>query len=325
MSGRKWWLRIAFTALLAAAGGSARAGQDGSLNVVVTIKPVHSLVAQVMAGISTPHLIVEGKASPHSYALRPSDARALASADAIIRVSPDLEVFTRRLIDQGSLSARILTLSKVPGMVLLNVRRGADFEHDDHGHVHDRADHASEDDGGQHDLHLWLDPRNAQSIVRAVAETLAEVAPAHRERLHANAAEAIARLAHLDEMLSRDLAPFKERPFVVFHDAFHYFEHRYGLKAAGAITVHPEVAPSARRLAEVRQRLGRSGARCVFAEPQFPARILTAVTEGLDVRVGELDPVGADLEPGPDLYAKLMEGLAGSLTRCLAGRAPSAG
>ena len=307
---------------------------SAELKVTVTIKPVHALVAQVMEGVGTPSLLVQGAASPHTYALKPSDAKALNHADVFFRVSETVEPFTRKIVSALPESVRTVTLAEAPGITLLPVRTGETFEkhehdhgHDGHGHHHhgdddhdhakaghDHDDHADE----ARDGHVWLDPENARKMVAEIARVLSEAAPEHAGVFKGNAARADAALVALEADIARDLAPVKDKPFVVFHDAFQYFEHRFGLSAVGSITVSPEAKPSAKRLTEIRRKLAALSASCVFSEPQFQARLVTAVTEGTSARSGILDPEGARVEPGPAAYDALLRNLAADLKSCLA-------
>ncbi|MBL8564237.1 MAG: zinc ABC transporter substrate-binding protein [Hyphomicrobiaceae bacterium] len=317
------------------------AAAAGELKVVATIKPIHSLVAQVMEGIGKPALLVDGKASPHSFSLKPSDARALNSADVVFRVSPSLEPFTIKVAEALPKSVTLVTLSEAQGVALLDTRTSATFEAHEHGEGHDahgkeshgkgpaehsgHDDHDGHDDDDEHahggkDGHIWLDPENARAIVRAAATALAARAPDLAGKLEANAAAAIARIDALDAELKSSVAGLAGKPFIVFHDAYQYFERRYGLGAAGSITLNPEVKPSAKRLTAIRAKVQKLGATCVFAEPQFSPRIVASVIEGSAARSGELDPEGASIPNGPELYPTLMRNLARSLNDCLAPR-----
>jgi zinc transport system substrate-binding protein len=336
-------------ALVAGAAQVALADTAGTeLKVTATIKPVHALVAQVMEGVGTPKLLVQGAASPHTYALKPSDARALHQADVFFRVSESVEPFTRKLVTALPERVRTVTLAETPGIELLDIRTGETFERHDHDHGHDHAhgddhddhghdhkehgthDHAHEDHDAHHghaesdhasaarDGHVWLDPQNARKMVAEIARVLSEAAPDKAETFKANAARADAALIRLEDEIARDLAPVKGRPFVVFHDAFQYFEHRFGLSAVGSITVSPEVRPSAKRLTEIRHKLAKLSAACVFSEPQFQPKLVAAVIEGTSARSGTLDPEGALVEPGPAAYETLLRNLAVGLKSCLA-------
>ena len=309
------------------------ATRSDQLNVVVTIKPVHSLVQQVMEGLGTPALLVDGQASPHTFALRPSDARALSGADVVVRVGPTVEAFTVKLAETLPSKTTLLTLVEAPGVKLLETRRGSRFEAHDHDgadekhdDAHDHGDKAQHADHSDHDHeassmdgHIWLDPDNAKAIVRSVAAVLGERRPDLKDKLAANVDKAIADIDSLDVQVRADVAPIVDKPFVVFHDAFQYFEAHYGLHAAGSITLHPEVKPSARRLSEIRETVVQSGAHCVFTEPQFSPRIVASVIEGSDAKAGTLDPLGANIPAGPNHYATLMRSLAVAMVGCLGG------
>lgn len=283
------------------------------LRVAVTIKPVHSLVAAIMEGAGTPALIVEGQASPHTFALKPSSARAIEAADLFVRVSPAVEPFTTRLVE--TIKSPVLTLADVPGLKLLGIRRGLAFE--PHGHEHGDDEHDVGDSDAK-DGHIWLDPTNAAVIADAIAAELGKLDPERAATYSANAARLKERLVALDVQTAAHLAPIKGRPFIVFHDATHYFEARYGLTAAGSITLSPEVQPSAKRLSELRAKIASAGVACVFAEPFANERLLATVTEGTNVKLGTLDAEGLTLEPAPELYFTLIRALAKSVAACLA-------
>jgi zinc transport system substrate-binding protein len=314
---RRTWRRRAQGAAAGLVLHAALAAPALALDVVVTIKPIHSLVAAVMGETGTPKLLVGGTASPHTYAMKPSDAKALYAADVFVRVSERLEPFTAKVVRALPPTVSVVSLAETPGLELLDVRVGATFEgHDDqdHGHADDKHEEAG---GAVRDGHIWLDPENAKKIVAHVAEVLSRHAPADAAILRANADAAIRRIDALAAEIARILEPAASRPFVVFHDAYQYFEKRFGLAAAGAITLGPEVQPSARRLRAVRRKIAALGPVCVFAEPQFPTKLIAAVSEGTGARTGVLDPVGATLTPGPDLYPQLLRNLAGTVAACL--------
>jgi zinc transport system substrate-binding protein len=311
--------------------------------VVASIKPVHSLVAAVMEGVGTPELLVKGAGSPHTYALRPSEARALEQARLVFWVGDGLEAFLTRPLETLGSKATIVNLSKAHDIVRLDVREGGSFEahrHDDHaagghdeqGHDHDHKHDDDHDHGGDDhdhdvhahhgiDMHLWLDPINAKAFVHEIEEALSKVDPGNATAYAANAAALSGKLDALVVETNEALAPVRGKPFVVFHDAYQYFEHRFDFAAAGAITVNPEVMPGAQRITEIRDSVKALDAGCIFAEPQFEPRLVPVVAEGTDARSGVLDPLGAELEDGPDLYFDLIRGLTTSFTTCLSGTA----
>ncbi|MGE5503974.1 MAG: zinc ABC transporter substrate-binding protein [Actinomycetota bacterium] len=277
--------------------------------VAVSIKPLHGLVAAVMKGVAEPALIVSGVASPHTYALKPSDARALQAARLVVWVGPRFEGFLAR-----SLAGRTdtLAMADIPGMTLLPAREGGVWEpHAHHGH----GDH--DEDGP--DGHLWLDPANAARLVSAVAERLAALDPAHAQAFRANAAAELARINALDAALKARLAPLAGGTYVVFHDATQYFEHHYGLTPAGSVTVDPDRPPSGRRLAALRDRLKAGKVACVFREPQFAGATMATLAADAGARTGILDPEGTQVPAGPDAWETIMSGLATALTDCLSG------
>lgn len=306
------WCLFAPAALAVAAAATVGAPQSG-VNVVVTTKPVHSLVAQLMEGVGTPDLLVKGSASPHTFSLKPSDVRAINAADLFIRVGEDVEPFTRKIVKTLPDSVRVVTLETVPGVKLLDRRARGTFE----THHHERAAPAKGARLGDKDGHMWLDPDNAKAIVSYLAEALSARAPTQAAKLKANAQRLNAKIDALTAGIAAQMQPLRDKPFVVFHDAFQYFETRFGLHAVGAITASPEMRPSAKRLTELRGQIRAGGAVCVFTEPLYQPNLVGAVLEGTNVRSGTLDPVGTTLEPGPDLYFQLMRNLASGFQSCL--------
>ena len=337
---------------------------SAEIEVVASIKPVHSLVSAVMAGVGEPGLIVAGAGSPHTYSLKPSQAAALENADLIFWVGPEMETFLVKPIETIGADAEAVELIDAPGLIKLGFREGGPFEahDDDHGehdemaegehhegheheeiaedehdgnheheeiaesehdddHEHDEvaaSEHDDEHDHGGFDGHIWLDPVNAKMIVHEIEETLVAHDPDNAATYEANAADVTAKLDALIAEIETMLAPVQDKGFVVFHDAYHYFEDRFGVTAAGSITVSPEVIPGAERIGEIQAKVGELGASCVFAEPQFEPKLVAVVVEGTDAQSGVLDPLGSDLEDGPDLYFDLIRNLARSMRDCLA-------
>lgn len=327
--------------------------------VVASIKPVHSLVAAVMEGVGEPSLIVTGAGSPHSYSMRPSEARMLEGASLVFWVGPDLEMFLSGAIDTLAGNAGVVELGAVDGLTLLPYREGGPFEAHDHAHDHEPAesdqdhahDHSHADDHdhshdhaheaedhdhshshdhehshdhghghGEHDMHVWLDPENAKAMVGAIESALADADPDNAQHYARNAEAVVERLDTLMQDTREALDSVENRGFVVFHDAYQYYENRFDFPASGSITVNPEVMPGAQRLGEIRDRIRELGVACVFAEPQFEPRLISVATEGTDARAGVLDPLGADLTDGPELYFELIGNLTTSLSQCLSGQ-----
>jgi len=285
--------------------------------VLATIKPLHALAASVMDGVGSPSLLLRASASPHTYALKPSDAQALQKADLIFWIGPDYEAFMAKSMRSLPKSARVLQMSKLPGVTLLATREGGVWEEEAHGHNHGH-NHAHDAKGhDEEDMHLWLDPINAKAILAAMSEALGRADAPNAARYATNATAAAAEIDALDAELATKLAPLKDKPFIVFHDAYQYYEKRYGLNAVGSITVTPDRVPGPRRLSDLRKKITEQGALCVFSEPQFTSGLVGTVLSGTKARGGVLDPLGAAAPDGPGGYAGLMRGIANGLSNCL--------
>ena len=301
-------------------------------NVAASIKPIHSLVSSVMEGVAVPLLLVEA-GSPHTYSLKPSQAKYLQEADAIFWVAHDVETFLEKPLDSIPKNTVVVELGETEGLVELSFREGGLFDshgHDDHDHDkhdhdakhddHDKHDdHAKNDDHGhsEHDPHFWLDPLNAKVMVREIQSQLSSMDPVNAARYESNAKKTEARLDELVTEIEAELAGLQGREFIAFHDAYQYFESRFGVRAIGTITVSPEVMPGAKRLKELRAKIKKSKATCVFSEPQFEPKVVEVITSGTSARTGVLDPLGVELKPGPDLYPTLIKQMAKALKACL--------
>ncbi|MEE9209439.1 MAG: zinc ABC transporter substrate-binding protein [Kiloniellales bacterium] len=303
--GRRRWSGLARALALSAgvmAGGSAALAETRipirGHHVVVSLRPLHSLVSGVMAGLGVPRLLVRGASSPHDTSLRPSDAQALTRARVVIWAGPTLEIFLAKALEVLARDARVVTLTEEAGLHRLPLPGSAP---------------------GAVDPHLWLDPANARRMVAIFAVALAEADPDNGAAYRANATRLAERLAALDAELRDRLAPVRQVPHMVFHDAFAYFEARYGLSQVGVVAVNPEIRPGARHLSALRRRIREAGVACVFAEPQFDPALVEAMTGGTGARVATLDPLGATLAPGPEAYFALMRALAEALVDCLEG------
>ena len=282
-------MAVTSTAMTILGTSAAAAAQD----VVATIKPIHSLTAQVMEGIGSPVLLIDGAADPHSYALRPADAKKLGAARLVVMVGPRLEEFLDKPLKSLAGKARILQLAKVPGIML------------------------PEDEAGMPDPHLWLDPVNAARAVEAIGRALTEIDPAHGYEYTRNAAQAKDRLLALDRELRQALAPVRDKPFVVYHDAFRGLVARYGLKMTGAVLSGAEHVARARALAFLTTRGAQERPLCLFTAPQFEPSLARSISDATGARIAELDDLGAAIPKGPEMYFTLMRGIAAGLRDCL--------
>jgi zinc transport system substrate-binding protein len=316
-----WAWNTSRALIVAAALSVAPAAALADLKVVVTIKPLHALVANIMAGTGVPDLLVDGASSAHTYALKPSDASKLNQADIFVRMSGTMEPFTVKLAKTLPKRVKLVSLEDAPGLNLLPRRTGATFE-DDHGHAHKHGPkkhkHDHDHDHGAMDGHAWLDPTNAKLMTDRIVLALSAADKANAAKFQSNGEALKRRLDELSAEISQELAPVGKRPFVVFHDALQYFERRFGLAAVGSIAMSPEIAPSAQRLSTLRKKVVSLGAVCVLAEPQFDTRLVNNLTEGTKARIGTVDPEGAKLSSGPDLYFQLLRNIARDLKACLA-------
>jgi zinc transport system substrate-binding protein len=316
-------------ALLLALGAAAARAEPPA--VVASFKPIHSLVAGVMEGVGTPSLIVKGAASPHTYALTPSDARAIQDAQLVFWVGEGFERFLDKAIETLPQGAKSVELGEIEGLTLLPVREGGIWDE----HMHEGEEHAEGEehvDGeehaegeehdhdhehGTHDGHLWLDPSNAKLMTAAIVAELSAADPANAATYRSNGDKLRERLDALDKEIASFLAPVKQVPFIVFHDAYQYFDKHYDLAGVGSITVNPEQPPGAKRLGEIRDKIVNQQARCVFREPNFEPALVDTVVANTGARTGILDPEGASLNEGPDLYFQIMRNIAASLKTCL--------
>ena len=315
------------------------AAADAAVRVVASIKPVHSLVSAVMAGVGEPHLIIRGAVSPHTFSMRPSDAAMLENARVIFLIGESLETSLARPIDTLAGNARVIALSEAQGLVRRPLREGGTFEahghgtDDDHGRredeEHEGEEHAKEnvaahgdDDHDAHrrgafDMHIWLDPVNAGVMARTIAGVLSEADATNAGTYAANAQALLPRLEELTAQIAAEVAPVRGKPFIVFHDGYRYFEDRFGLTAAGSSVVSPDRSPGVRRISELRDKMRELGVTCVFAEPQFEPRLIDVIIEGTAARTGTVDPLGATIESGPELYFTLIHNMAASFKSCL--------
>ena len=319
--------------------GSANASER---SMVVSIKPVHSLVASVTEGIATPELIVKGVQSLHGYQVKPSDAKLMESADVIVWIGPTMESTLIPSISNAREDTKVIEVGEMHGLLLYENRESPEGGHGHSDEGEEEAHHAEEahhdeehhDDVEEHhgeeahhdehhhahglyDLHVWLDVSNAKVIAEEAAEQLADIFPQHEAQLALNVNNTHERLDALEAELRSLSKSFAGLPYVVFHDAYQYIEKMLGLNNVGTVTVNPERAAGAKRLLELRETISETGATCVFKEPQFDPNAIEIISEGTDLKIGTLDPLGAHIEPGPDAYFELMRNMVHSLKGCL--------
>jgi zinc transport system substrate-binding protein len=286
------------------------ANVNTSPRVVVSITPFYALVAAVMQTVGTPELLVKPGSSPHEYALRPSDMQKLINADVIFWGGPALETFLVKPLNNLPQTKTLIQFDKTSGLLLLPLRHSAAWDPDEHKHEHD----------SNKDMHFWLDPNNAIILTNAIIDSLIKIDPKHTPIYKKNGAQLKKHLKKLDRDITAELKTVKTIPYIVFHDAYQYFEHRYGLTGIGSITLNPEIPPSAKRLNTIRTTIEKSKAVCVFREPQFQPKLVDSIVEDLGVKTGELDPVGQAAQNNPTGYFTLLENLSHAMKQCLTTR-----
>ena len=337
---------------------------NAEIKVVASIKPIHSLASYLMDGVAKPDLIVDGYASPHGFAMKPSHAKMLQNADLIFWVGEDLESFLEKPLNSIAKKAEKIELMEIKGLQVLKFRERNIFDdHDDHGHDdhddhgkkeddhdhddhgkkeddhdhddhgkkeddHDHDDHGKKEDDhddhghddheghahGEFDPHIWLDPINAKVILNEMVEHLIENDPKNEAKYKSNLSKALKEIDKLTIDVMTDLSSSVSS--IVFHDAYQYFEERFNVNILGAFTVNTDVMPGAEQLAEIREIIEHDKVACVFSEPQFNPDIIKAVAKDMNIKTGVVDPLGATLDPGKDLYFNLIRNMSASFKGC---------
>jgi len=295
-----------FRPLVALLLAGCMASAAAEVRLLTSVKPLQLIAAAVQDGAGAPDVLLPPGASPHHYALRPSDVRALREAALFYWIGPDLEAFLPRVLDGRRQPS--LAVQELPGLQLRHFAGETEAGKDEHDHAHRP---------GSLDAHLWLLPANARLIAARMASDLAGADPASAARYQANLAAFEARLDELDRRLKARLEKLAGKPYFVFHEAYDYFEAAYGLDHAGVFSVSPDVQPGARQVAQMRQRLQEAGPTCVFSEPPLQPRLAQTLSAGLPVRLAELDPLGSAVAVGPQGYEQLLERLGEGLAGCL--------
>lgn len=294
--------------------------------VVASVVPVHSIVAAVMGDKGTPELLLQGSMSEHRAVFTPSQITMLGNADLVFIVGHGLEAKLAQISGSDAVNGKsFIALSEAPGIRTLPIREGGAWEAHDHAHedgeehAGDHADDHAAEGVLSFDPHVWLDPDNAKAMAMAVAADLGKADPENAATYDANARAFAAEVDRSSSRIAAELAPVKDKPFIVFHDAYQYFERHFGLSGAGSISDVSAQAPSAERLAQVRDKIMSVKAACVFREPQFDGKVVGTVIEGTGAKEGVLDPLGAGLTPGPQAYPQLIQNLGAALKDCLSG------
>ena len=321
---------------------SARA----EVNVVTTIKPLHSLISSVMEGVGKPSLIIEGTNNPHTFVFKPSHAEMIENADIVFWIGEDLEAFMEKPLESLAKNAKTISFMDLASIEKLKFREQNIFDdhddhghddHDDHGHKDDdhddhddhdghddehdghddHDDHAGHHDGhnhGEFDAHIWLDPANAKEMVLEISHELSELDPSNKSKYEDNASKTIVALDKLIEEVDKSLS--KDISYIVFNDAYQYFEKRFGVIPAGALTLNPDVLPGAKQIADIQDVINDKGIKCIFSEPQYNPKIIETLGNDMNISTGVMDPLGAYIDAGPSMYSELINEIANSIKNC---------
>ena len=305
------------------------------VNVVTTIKPLHSLVSSVMKGIGEPSLIIEGTNNPHTFVFKPSHAEMIEEADIIFWIGEDLEAFMEKPLDSLAEKAQVISFMELSSIEKLKFREknifddhdGHEDEHEGHEDEDDHDGHEDEHEGhdddhndahahahGEFDAHIWLDPVNAKKMVLEIAHELSDLDPNNKVKYEDNANATIKSLDELVDSNKKILS--KDISYVVFHDAYQYFEKRFGVIPAGALTLNPDVLPGAKQIADIQDIINDKGIKCIFSEPQYNPKIIETIGNDMKISTGVMDPLGAYIDAGPSMYSDLINGIANSIKDC---------
>ena len=325
------------------------------IKVVTTIKPLHSLISRIMETRGEPQLIIEGTNNPHTFVFKPSHAKMIEEADIVFWIGEDLEAFMEKPLNSLAKNAKKIAFMDSDSIEKLKFREVNIFDdhddhghhdddhdghedeheghddHDDHGHKDDdhddhddhdghedeHDDHAGHHDGhnhGEFDAHIWLDPENAKEMVKIIRDELIKIDPEGQRQYSVNAAGATLELDNLINNVEKELS--KDISYIVFHDAYQYFETRFGVKSAGALTLNPDVLPGAKQIADIQDLINDKGIKCIFSEPQYNPKIIETLGNDMNISTGVMDPLGAYIEAGPSMYSELINEIANSIKNC---------
>ncbi len=284
-----------------------------SPQVVVTLKPIHSLVASVMAGVAEPTLLLPDGASPHTFMLKPSTLKALQDADMVIWVGPSLESFMVKPLTSLKPRDGFIEIASLNKLIKLPLREGREWQHADPEHSHDDDHHHH----GTFDPHVWLSTANAQTIVNVTAQRLAKADPAHAKQYLANAEKTIKELQVLKNTLRNLLKDVQTKPFLVYHDGYQYFENEFNLQAAGTMVLNPHLPLSAHGLTEIKTLIKERDIHCIFKETEFNEKMIENSLGTLPIKIKELDPLGVHFPQGPQLYQQTLLQIGKTLEECL--------
>ena len=297
---------------------AAQADVKTDIKVVTTIKPLHSLISRIMESRGEPQLIIEGTNNPHTFVFKPSHAEMLEEADIVFWIGEDLEAFMEKPLDSLAKNAKKIAFMESDSIEKLKFREKNIFDdhddHDDHEDEHEGHDDHDDHKHGEFDAHIWLDPENAKEMVKIIRDELIKIDPEGQRQYSVNTAGATLELDNLINNVEKELS--KDISYVVFHDAYQYFETRFGVTSAGALTLNPDVLPGAKQIADIQDLIRDKGIKCIFSEPQYNPKIIETLGNDMNISTGVMDPLGAFIEEGPSMYGELINGITNSIKEC---------
>ena len=311
---------------------SAHADVSTDIKVVTTIKPLHSLISRIMETRGEPQLIIEGTNNPHTFVFKPSHAKMIEEADIVFWIGEDLEAFMEKPLNSLAKDTKKIGFMDSESIEKIEFREKNIFDdHDGHedeheGHedddVHEDEHEGHDDDHkdahahahGEFDPHIWLDPENAKEMVKIIRDELIKIDPEGQRQYSVNTAGATLELDNLINSIEKELS--KDISYIVFHDAYQYFENRFGVIPAGALTLNPDVLPGAKQIADIQDVINDKGIKCIFSEPQYNPKIIETLGNDMNVSTGVMDPLGAFIDAGPTMYVELINGIANSIKEC---------
>ena len=311
---------------------SAHADVSTDIKVVTTIKPLHSLISRIMETRGEPQLIIEGTNNPHTFVFKPSHAKMIEEADIVFWIGEDLEAFMEKPLNSLAKDTKKIAFTDSEFIEKIEFREKNIFDdHDGHedeheGHedddVHEDEHEGHDDDHkdahahahGEFDPHIWLDPENAKEMVKIIRDELIKIDPEGQRQYSVNTAGATLELDNLINSIEKELS--KDISYIVFHDAYQYFENRFGVIPAGALTLNPDVLPGAKQIADIQDVINDKGIKCIFSEPQYNPKIIETLGNDMNVSTGVMDPLGAFIDAGPTMYVELINGIANSIKEC---------
>lgn len=286
--------------------------------VLTTIKPLGFIANAITDGVTETKVLLPTSASPHDYSLKPSDIEQLQSADLVVWVGEEMESFLEKSLEKVA-KDKVLTLADVEKIddIVAQTAKAAEKDHDKHEHKHDhKHDHAHHHDHDE-DWHIWLSPAAAELTAEQIAEKLAQKFPAQQDKIRQNLAEFKTALATKNSEIEKQLLPLKSKGYYTFHEAYGYFEQQYGLKPLGSFTINPAIAPGAKTLKSIKQKVEKNQAQCLFTEPQFTPKVVESLSKNSQAHIGTLDPLGSQIALSKTAYTEFLQSLADQFSQCL--------